>query len=135
MTILNLFNETLKRVPSISKGIEEFITKYAHTSMNEWPEEKKQQAVRILRQLQQEELLTCEHCLDHEYVALIGLSITLTPKECGIDADTFGPENILHADKYVKGLLADINDCSSEIKFSFKGHNSDKGEFHIGWEF
>jgi len=45
------------------------------------------------------------------------------------------PENILHADKYVKGLLADINDCSSEIRFSFKGHNPDKGEFHIGWEF
>lgn len=133
MTILDVFNETIKEVPSISKGLEEFITKCK--SANEWPDEKKKQAVRILQQLQQKELLTCGNCLDHEYVALTELSIILTPRECGINDETFGPENILYADKYVKGLLADINECSSKINFSFKGHNPDKGEFYIKWKF
>ena len=136
MTLLDLFNETLKKVPSISKGLEEFIIEHSQTYIIGWTDEKTKQAVIILRQLQQEEnLLTCGYCLDHQYVELKQLKITLTPRECGIDADTFESGNIFNADKYVKSLLEDLNECTSEITFYLEGFYPNKGEFFIGWSF
>lgn len=135
MTILDVFNEMLKEIPSISKGLADLIAE--HPFVDKWPNEKKQQAVEILQQLQSKRLVECGTCLDFAYVALSELSLILTPRECGIDAESFGPENILLADKYVENLLADINKCSSKIHFYFAGHyyNSENGKFYINWKF
>lgn len=131
MTILDVFNETLKEVPSISKDLEDNCIRLCN-----WSSEKKQQATRILQQLQHKELLTCGKCLGHEYVELTELSLTLTPRECGIyDDDIFTSENISEAYKYVKSLLADINECSPKINFYICGYIPNKGKFYISWKF
>lgn len=75
----------------------------------------------------------------YNYIMAVPLNITLSPRECGIDNDTFGMENIMKANDYIKELLADINNISEDVKFSFAGHDYEskekKCEFSIRWEF
>lgn len=127
MTLLTLFNNTLQKLPDISKNLEHLIT------IQYWPEEKSQQAISIIQQITKRDVIE-EYC---GYVRLSPLSITLSPSECGIDSATFEPENILQADEYIQNLLADINLIAEDIKFSLSGHycDNDVCTFEIRWEF
>ena len=132
MTLLKLFNEKLKELPAISRKLEETII------MGEWTDEKKQQAISIIDQIKKVgSIESVRYMQPYNYIIAVPLNITLSPRECGIDNDTFGMENIMKADDYIRELLADINNISEDVKFSFEGHEC-KGkecEFSIRWEF
>jgi len=132
MTLLKLFNNSLKELPTISKKLENLIM------LQRWDEKKAQQAVKIIRQLQHTNLVESNNCLSYNYVHLAELTITLSPSECDIDnSTTFGPENILQGDQYIKDLLTDVNRISEDIQFSLGGHSYTNKEckFSISWEF
>ncbi len=138
MTLLSIFNSTLKTVNSISKDLESKITIYS--SIKNWPEQKKHHALAIVRQLNDDNLLVCGKCLGHEFVDFRSLKLTLTAKEwIGRENVIFKlcPEYVSSADNYVKELLNDINELSPTIKFSFAGHEPkiDKIIINIAWEF
>lgn len=134
MTLLKLFNEKLKELPAISRKLEEIII------MAEWTDEKKTQAIAIIDQIKKVgSIESVRYMQPYNYIIAVPLNITLSPRECGIDNDTFGMENIMKADDYIRELLADINKLSEDVKFSFAGHDYEskekKCEFSIRWEF
>lgn len=138
MTLLSIFNSTLKTVNSISKDLESKIT--ICSSIMNWPEQKKHHALAIVRQLNDDNLLVCGKCFGHEFVDFRSLKLTLTAKEwIGRENVIFNscPEYVSSADNYVKELLNDINEFSPTIKFSFAGHEPqiDKIILDICWEF
>lgn len=132
MTLLKLFNEKLKELPAISRKLEETII------MGKWTDEKKTQAIAIIDQIKRVgSIETVRYMQPYNYIIAVPLNITLSPRECGIDNDTFERENIMKADDYIRELLADINKLSEDVEFSFAGHNY-KGkecEFSIDWKF
>lgn len=139
MTLLTLFNNALKEIPSISENLKNLIM------MQGWSKEKAEQAISIIQQIKNGDVIKNDNikviekglCISYRYVRLTRLTITLSPNECGIDNATFEPENILQGDKYIEDLLADINRISAEVKFSLGGHDYDNGvcTFAIDWEF
>lgn len=131
MKVLTTFNRVLEELPSISENLKDFIMKKG------WSEEKSHQAISIIQQLQNGDLIKTGLCLSYSYVALSDLSISLSPSECGINNTVFESENIHQADKYIKELLTDINRLSKVVKFSLRGHNyeNDVCTFYIAWEF
>ncbi len=131
MTLLKNFNEKLEDLPTISDFLEKLIR------ILKWPEEKSQQAIEIIEQLKNTGLIKIGECMPYNCVVLTRLTITLSPRECGIDNDTFEPENMSQADNYIRDLLLDINHISEDIKFSFGGHSNYKNgkcTFEICWE-
>lgn len=131
MTLLKLFNEKIKKLPAISRKLEEPII------MGEWTDEKKQQAISIIDQINKVGSIESVGYLPYNHISTVPLKITLSPRECGIDNDTFEMENIMKADDYIREILADINNISEDVKFSFAGHDY-KGkecEFSIDWKF
>ena len=136
MTLLKLFNEKLKELPAISRKLEETII------MGEWTEKKKNQAITIIDQIKKVgSIESVGYLQPYNYITTVPLKITLSPRECGIDNETFEMENIMKADDYIRELLADINNISEDVnvKFSFAGHDYEskdrKCEFSISWEF
>mgnify|MGYP004658682817 CR=1 FL=1 len=131
MTLLKLFNNELKKLPTISENLKDFIM------CQGWSKEKSQQSVSIVQQIKKGNVIEKGVCLAYDSVQLSKLTLTLSPSECGIDNATFEPENILQGDKYIKDLLADINSISADIKFSLGGHDyeNDVCTFSINWEF
>ena len=132
MTLLKVFNEALKQIPSNAMELEEILAR------RDLPQEKKYQAVEIVRQLQGSELVG--ETPYHDRVDLKELKITLSPNECGIeDSDTFCNENMEIAQQYMNELVDSINYCSQDILFSYFGHcrnNDDKTcDFSINWYF
>lgn len=127
MTLLGLFNKTIKELPEISEGLMRTIR------VTDWTEERKEQAILIVRQIKER-----KNVIDrgYNYINLIHLTIVLLPKDCGLNAP-FSPETISEADSYLENLVADINYISSDIKFRFAGHdyNSKSCTFDIVWEF
>lgn len=118
MTILRLFNKMLKELPAISRKLEEIII------MAERTDEKKTQAIAIIDQINKVgSIEIVRYMQPYNYIMAVPLNITLSPRECGIDNDTFGMENIMKADDYIRELLADINNISEDVKFSFAGHD------------
>lgn len=132
MTLLKLFNEKLKELPAISRKVEEIII------MAKWTDEKKTQAIAIIDQINKVgSIEIVRYMQPYNYIMTVPLNITLSPRECGIDNDTFGMENIMKADDYIRELLADINNISEDVKFSFAGYNYEgkQCEFSIDWKF
>ena len=131
MTLLTLFNNALKELPAISENLKNSI------KMQGWSKERSQQAISIIQQIKNGDVIEKGLCSSYSYVGLSRLTITLSPSECGIDNATFEPKNILQGDKYIEDLLADINRISADIKFSFGGHDyeNDVCTFDISWEF
>lgn len=132
MTLLKLFNEKLKELPAISRKLEETII------MGEWTDEKKNQAITIIDQIKKVgSIESVGYLQPYNYITTVPLKITLSPRKCGIDNDIFKPKNIIKADNYIRELLADINNISEDVKFSFAGHNYEgkQCEFSINWEF
>ena len=131
MTLLKLFNNTLKELPNISKNLEHLIRKQG------WEEKKSKQAIEIVRQL----LCDCTTIVNVSYdsVYLSDLSITLYPRDCGIyNSPIFYEKNICQAIEYIENLLNDINHISEDIHFSLTSHNycdSKECTFSISWEF
>lgn len=131
MTLLKLFNEKLKELPDISRKLEETII------MGEWPDEEKKQAITIIDQIKEVGSIESGGYRPYNYIIAVPLEITLSPRECGIDNDTFEEENIIKADNYIRELLANINNISEDVKFSLADHNYEgkECEFYIDWEF
>lgn len=133
MTLLKLFNEKLKELPAISRKLEEIII------MAKWTDEKKTQAIAIIDQIKKVGSIESVGYLPYNCISTVPLKITLSPRECGVDNVTFERENIMKADDYIRELLADINNISEDVKFSFAGHDYEskdkKCEFSIRWEF
>ena len=114
MTLLKLFNDTLKQLPKIADDLEQMI------AMQDWPKGKTEQAISIVSQLKEIKLESC------------------ISKECNLRAKTFTPENISKADKYFNNLLAEITQLASgTIRFYYSGHLYDDYTctFTISWEF
>ncbi len=131
MTLIKLFNKMLQELPEISINLQNAIER------EDWPEKRKKQAKEIVQQIQKSNMIEAGSGYSGNYANLKNLTIVLETSECGINSTTFGRENIAHADKYVKDLLADINEISSYISFNFGGHyyTGEKCEFDISWEF
>ena len=131
MTLLTLFNRALKELPSISENLKNLIM------MQGWSKEKAEQAISIIQQIKNGDVIEKGLGISYSYVRLTRLTITLSPNECGIDNATFEPENILQGDKYIEDLLDDINRISAEVKFFLGGHDYNNGEctFEIDWRF
>lgn len=131
MTLLKLFNKTLKELPGISEDLQNVI------QLQEWPKAKYDQAISIIRQIEKGKL-NSGSCYSYSYITLAPINITLSPHDCGINSINFDPGNILEANKYIINLLTDINSCSSGcVRFYFGGHDyeKDKCTFTIDWEF
>lgn len=128
MTLVKLFNNALKEIPTVLENL---------IMMKGWSKERSQQAISIIQQIKRRHMIEMESCLPYSYVKLSQLTITLFPSECGIDNATFGPENIRQGDKYIEDLVVDINRISADIRFSFDGHDyeDDVCTFSIRWEF
>ena len=79
--------------------------------------------------------------MSYNHILLTPLTITLSPKECLIDNEIFEFGDIERASKYMNNLIYDINNISSDIKFSYGGHEDPeyydykKCKFSIDWEF
>lgn len=131
MTLLTLFNNALQELPTISENLQDGIMRKG------WSKEKSQQAISIVQQIKNGNIIESGVCQSYSFVGLSRLKIILSPSECGIDNARFEPENISQGDKYIKDLLADINCLSVDVKFSFGGHfyENDVCEFDIIWEF
>lgn len=137
MTLLKLFNDTLKQLPKIADDLEQMI------AMQDWPKGKTEQAISIVSQLKEIKLESCisfssDLSYQYNYIWLTQYHITLSPKECNLRAKTFTPENISKADKYFNNLLAEITQLASgTIRFYYSGHLYDDYTctFTISWEF
>ena len=158
MTLLQHFNDALKKLPQIADDLENKIT------MQSWSKEKTEQAISIVKQLKKTKVAYTSPIIDYSYeydlIQLVNMqeetssssdcsceynrillnqyTITLSPKECNLGSETFTPENISKADKYFKNLLAEITQLSDgTIRFYYGGHlyYDDKCEFTINWEF
>lgn len=129
MTLLKLFNRTLRDLPSITNNLENSIMEQG------WSKQKSQQAIKIVRQLKKTRLI--EAYYDCNCVSLSMLTITLSPSECNINnRTTFSQGNIGKAEQYVMDLLTDINSISAYVEFRLSNLNlkGDKCEFEISWE-
>ena len=129
--LLKQFNETLKRLPMISEDLQILIKK------QKWSAERTQQALEIIRQLKNGDVIEKGLCLEYSYINFIRAEIILTPKQCEINEKTFGTGNILKATEYIKNLLDDINHISEDVKFDLGGYypKGNRCEFYIKWEF
>ncbi len=119
MELLKLFNQKLKNLPDISKSLQELII------LQEWPEEKTRQAVEIVQQIDKCKPVVNE-VLGYRFICMTQITITCCTTELGIDAEKFGPKNILKAVRYIDDLLSDINQISKEVQFSFGGYHYDE---------
>lgn len=134
MTLLKIFNQQLANLQNVFKEIEEAIMQEG------WTDTKKEQAIKIVRQITKENILLTG-CRGYDFCVLEDLSIQLSPKECGIEnATKFKKENLIEADRYVENLIKDINEISNpNIYFSAGGHSYKEEEttctFYVGWEF
>ena len=158
MTLLQLFNDALKKLPQIADELENKIT------MQSWSKEKTEQAISIVKQLKkikiaytssltnysyeynlirliniQEKTSSLTNCsYEYNQILLNQYTITLSPKECNLGSETFTPENISKADKYFKDLLAEITQLAAgTIRFYYGGHlyYDYTCIFTINWEF
>ena len=133
MTLLNLFNKALETMPSISKELENKIAR------QKWTRREISQATDVVRQLRDRDHIIVIRVPGHDYLFLSPLTLCLSPEECDIkNATRFGPKNIRQADRYIEKLISKINVISSEVKFSFGGHDytdEERCTFDISWEF
>ena len=130
MTLLQHFNDALKKLPQIADDLENKIT------MQSWSKEKTEQAISIVKQLKRSNVIDTKHFTPS--ISFRPITITLSPRDCNIKSDTFGPENIEEADEFIKDILHDLNIMAlNSIQFRYGGHNYDnnKCDFTIDWEF
>ena len=133
MTLLQIFNATLDNLPTFSDSLQMGILQ-----MDFWSKTKTDQALSIVKQLKRSDLIDNKHYTPHCSISFKPITITLSPHDCNIESDTFGPENIEEADNFIKDILHDLNIMSlNAILFRYGGHNydNDKCEFTIDWEF
>lgn len=128
---LKQFNETLKRISEFVEELQRLIEE------QEWSDETIAQADAIVRQLKNRDVIEKEGCISCSHITLIRPKITLSPRQCGIDSETFGPEEKNKAEEYIKKLLDDINCISKDIYFYLGGIDlkDDVCTFYISWEF
>ena len=133
MTLLQLLNTTLESLPKISDNLQNNILK-----MDFWSKGKTDQALSIVKQLKRSDVIDTKHFTPYCSISCRPITITLSPRDCNIKSDTFGPENIEEADNFIKDILHDLNIMSlNAILFRYGGHDydNDKCEFTIDWEF
>lgn len=132
MTLYDVFNENLERIPKIAREAEKIIAVYG------WPEMRKKHAYEILAQLYGGKPLVKENC-NHVGISLSRLKLTISPTECGIAGSaTFNEQqNVLKANQYVEELVADLNKIIKDVVFCSEGHypKSMTCEYEISWKF
>lgn len=124
MLLVNVFNQALRKVPAIENGLEDLIR------VQGWDTERTQHAFEIISQLKKASLCnsnppTLTVRFEPLYLTLVSTEIEKISKEWNMD-------EIKH---YVEELIADINKLSSEIQFSYGGHDYDESvcEIEIDW--
>ena len=133
MTLLQIFNAVLENLPKFSDSLQKGILQ-----MNFWSKAKTDQALSIVKQLKRSNLIDNKHYTPYCSISFRPITITLSPRDCNIESDTFGPENIEEADNFIKDILHDLNIIAlDQIQFRYGGHDydNDKCEFTIYWEF
>ena len=133
MTLLQIFNATLESLPKFSDSLQMGILQ-----MDFWSKTKTDQALSIVKQLKRSDVIDTKHFTPYCSISFRPITITLSPRDCNIESDTFGPENIEKADNFIKDILHDLNIMSlNSIRFRYGGHDYDnnKCEFTINWEF
>lgn len=131
MTVYDVFNENLQRIPTLAMDAKKAIAVYG------WPEMRKKHAYVILDQLCGGKSLVKEKC-DCVGISLVELDLMLSPAECGIEgSDMFDEQNIKEGIRYVEELASDLTDLIKDVEFSFSGHwpKKTKSIFSIKWVF
>lgn len=131
MTLYDVFNENLERIPKIALDAEKTIAVYG------WPEMRKKHASKILSQLYGGRPLITEKC-NRVGINLTRLELKLCTAECGIEgSDTFDEQNVHKATQYVDGLVADLNKVVKDIVFYNEGHypKNTTCTYTIAWKF
>ena len=124
MLFVNLFNDALKKVPSIGNALEKLI------QVQKWDEKRTEYAIDIVQQLKKSSLRnsnppTLEVVFEPLYLTLVSTEIEEISKEWDMDK----------VERYVKELINNINELSSEIVFCYAGYEYDESvcEIEIYW--
>ncbi len=131
MTLCEVFNENLARIPERVLEAKKVILEL------EWSDMRKWHAYTILNQLCGGSSLIKERC-DSVKISLSRLTLTLSPEECGIEGtNTFNEQNTQKAQQYVEELLDDMNKYIKGVEFDWKGQSTKKETitFEISWIF
>ena len=128
MLLVKVFNEALKRVPTISDYLEKMI------SIEKWDKERKEYAVDIVRQIKKFSLCEYKSNMETDPVRFEPLCLVLVTGELDkISSD----RDIDKMVEYVKAIIKDINEFSCEIVFEYEGYQfyeeSDIFEAEICW--
>lgn len=115
MLFVNLFNDALKKVPSIGNALEKLI------QVQKWDEKRTEYAIDIVQQLKKSSLRnsnppTLEVVFEPLYLTLVSTEIEEISKEWDMDK----------VECYVKELINNINELSSEIVFCYAGYEYDE---------
>lgn len=124
MLFVNLFNDALKKVPSIGNALEKLI------QVQKWDEKRTEYAIDIVQQLKKSSLRnsnppTLEVVFEPLYLTLVSTEIEEISKEWDMDK----------VECYVKELINNINELSSAIVFCYAGYEYDESvcEIEIYW--
>ncbi|MCI8654370.1 MAG: hypothetical protein HFJ48_00610 [Clostridia bacterium] len=124
MLFVNLFNDALKKVPSIGNALEKLI------QVQKWDEKRTEYAIDIVQQLKKSSLRnsnppTLEVVFEPLYLTLVSTEIGEISKEWDMDK----------VECYVKELINNINELSSEIVFCYARYEYDESvcEIEIYW--
>lgn len=129
MLLVNLLNKALKEVPNIANGLESLI------KVQKWDETKKKYAISIVQGLPLN-LSLCRPVLPTERAYVRLKPIPLYLKDYQLDEISKKRDcNQIYG--FFEEILTDINGLSSEIYFSYGGHDYDNDvdlcEIEIDW--
>ena len=114
IVLMDIFNKTLGEIPSIAQDLEKKVTE------RNWDEKRAEHAVRIIRWLKDAEPAVKRREDSRYYVSFPYMHLTITWAEIGCECEKFDEESVLKVDRYVRGLLQDINRMSNDISFSLE---------------
>lgn len=131
MNIVTVFNNILKEVKPASRELENIIS-HKHY---DWSEQKIQDAIKIVRQLQEGDLLITKKDEVNEWIDFRKLTIEVIPEpteKCKVISD----KDIDITTNYIEELVDSINKFSPVVKFFYVGYvpKTTKIIYYIGWE-